>query len=131
MLVNPGNIFKKLLLMSKMGEKFTGSGLRKLSDSDTSKISSKGLKTYLTFTPAGTSLQSIDHIKQLYLHGEFKKYDYGTDENLKNYGQKEPPLYDLNKITNFPILLICGKTDLISCPIDYKRLRNELAYSKN
>jgi hypothetical protein len=35
----------------------------------------------------------------LSIHGEFKKYDYESEEqNMKVYGQAQPPRFELEKI---------------------------------
>jgi len=43
--------------------------------------------------------------------------------NAKEYPEHmnvyEPPEFDLKAIANFPILLLCGKEDLLSSPKDY------------
>jgi hypothetical protein len=58
---------------------------------------------------------------------EFIKYDYGTDAaNFKKYGQVDPPIYDLKKVTGFNILFIGGKTDKLSVPADYIRAKEIL-----
>jgi hypothetical protein len=59
--------------------------------------------------------------------GEFKKLDLGSDLlNFRKYGTSTVPHYDLKKINNFKISLICGKTDLLSSPGDYNWLNEEL-----
>ena len=58
---------------------------------------------------------------------EFKKYDYGTDaKNFKMYGQIEPPMYDIEKIKDFDIIMVCGKTDKLSVSKDYLRAKTIL-----
>ena len=46
---------------------------------------------------------------------QFKMYDYDfeakTFNNENIYGSKAPPLYPMSEIRDFPILLVCGKTD--------------------
>ena len=50
-------------------------------------ISRKAMyEVYGRFYPAGTSYKQLDHIRQMVLTGEFKKYDYGAIENFKKYG---------------------------------------------
>jgi len=45
----------------------------------------------------------------------FQYYDYGRSENLQRYGQEEPWLYDLSRVTA-PVYLYYGNNDLISTP---------------
>ncbi|KAF6201548.1 hypothetical protein GE061_003939, partial [Apolygus lucorum] len=49
----------------------------------------------------GASLKSVQQVFQQYRRGEFAKYYYGREENLKRYGQESPPLFDMSKITSF------------------------------
>jgi hypothetical protein len=66
------------------------------------------------------------------LSGEFKKRDMGSvDENMKKYGSMTPPAYDLSKIKDFNISMICGRTDLLSSPLDYHQLKNKLSENGN
>mmetsp|Transcript_39567 Transcript_39567/g.35355 ORF Transcript_39567/g.35355 Transcript_39567/m.35355 type:complete len:97 (+) Transcript_39567:837-1127(+) len=55
-------------------------------------------------------------------------YDYGTEGNLKKYGQKTPPIYDLGKIT-VPVYLYAGYYDELADPTDVERLKSELTGS--
>jgi hypothetical protein len=43
---------------------------------------------------------------------KFQKYDYGKEENLKKYGQEEPPLYNLTNII-VPLVMYYGKHDIL------------------
>ena len=49
-------------------------------------VSLKALEVWLNFYPAGASFKLIDHIRQIVVTGETKKYDYGIDENIERYG---------------------------------------------
>ena len=42
--------------------------------------------------------RTLDHYAQIIAKKEFVRYDYGTEENLKKYGSKYPPPYDLSKV---------------------------------
>jgi len=35
--------------------------------------------------------------------GEFKKYDFGKEKNLKVYGTEKPPLYNVENLKNFTV----------------------------
>ncbi|XP_008192577.2 lipase 3 [Tribolium castaneum] len=61
-------------------------------------------------TPAGVSPKQMMHIVQLMESGNFHQYDLGVTENLKKYGRKEPPHYDLSKTTN-PVALYYSSND--------------------
>jgi hypothetical protein len=63
-------------------------------------------------------------MKQMIYSDEFKKYDYGSDAaNFKKYGMIEPPHYDLDKVSDFNIVLVCGKSDKLSVQKDYVRAK--------
>ena len=42
-------------------------------------------------------------------------YNYGAKENLRRYGQREPWIYDLKRVTA-PVYIYYGDNDLISTP---------------
>lgn len=47
--------------------------------------------------------------------GIFRRFDYGKQGNLRQYGSEEPPEYDLNKITA-PVAYFWGINDCWSRP---------------
>ena len=98
------------------------------SDSNPEMCSSITLANYGGQFPAGTSFKSFDHFLQIHLSKEFKMYDYGSPElNGKHYGgQAVPPSYPTEKLQDFPIALITGKTDMLSAPGDYNNLKEML-----
>jgi hypothetical protein len=53
---------------------------------------------------------------------KFQKYDFGPERNQKEYGQDDPPSFDLSEIKDFPLALFCGKEDLLASPGDYSEL---------
>lgn len=57
------------------------------------------------------SLLFYIEICSIFLGARFAKYDYGIDENMKLYGTKKPPLYDLSKVTA-PVAIFYGKNDM-------------------
>ena len=98
-----------------------------VSDEDPSTIDPQARFDHHKFYPAGGSFQSVNHFKQLLVTGEFKKYDYGSEDlNQKHHGQPTPPAYDIENIENNRIMLVCGKQDLLASPVDYKWLAWEL-----
>ena len=103
-----------------------------MADSKPELMSKKGYANYGKLFPAGTSVQCLEHFQQLIISGEFKKFDYGNKEkNLEKHGQEKPPLYEISNIKDFPIMLVCGKTDLLASPLDYERLNDELTSNGN
>ena len=57
--------------------------------------------TFMGFHPHGHSLHSLSHFIQIYSGPGvkyFKKYDYGREENLRRYGNIDPPSYNFGLI---------------------------------
>jgi pimeloyl-ACP methyl ester carboxylesterase len=42
----------------------------------------------------------------------FQRFDFGSAENQKRYGQPTPPAYDLSKVT-CPVYLVWGQNDKV------------------
>ncbi|EAS07417.1 ab-hydrolase associated lipase region protein (macronuclear) [Tetrahymena thermophila SB210] len=76
--------------------------------------------------PSGTSLKNMMHFHQLISTYEFKRFDYGPEKNMKYYGQKTAPFYDLSKI-NIPVALFLGTEDRLAVKEDVLRLKRELS----
>ncbi|CAK72880.1 unnamed protein product (macronuclear) [Paramecium tetraurelia] len=81
-------------------------------------------------SPAGTSVKNLKHWQQFTRTGEFKRYDYGDKENLKKYGSKKAPLYDLSNI-DVKIFYIAGYDDLLAAPKDVNHLFSALVNAPN
>jgi len=79
---------------------------------DTSGNSTMNLDFKLTYSRAGVSLNSIDHLLQMIKTNKFQHYDLGHRKNLKKYGQTKPPEYDLRKVTS-PVVLYYSKNDRV------------------
>ena len=59
---------------------------------------------------SSASTRQICHFSQLIASGNFAKFDYGAQENIKRYGQKEPEKFNLSNIPHdIPIALLVGK----------------------
>lgn len=71
--------------------------------------------------PSGSSVKNMDHFSQFVAKEKFCKYDYGEKGNIKAYGQKEPPVYDLGQIT-FPLNLFIGTYDRLGDIEDNKKV---------
>ncbi|TKR65354.1 hypothetical protein L596_025768 [Steinernema carpocapsae] len=57
------------------------------------------MPVYVSHVPAGTSAKNIRHWIQMINSKKMQKFEYSTDEeNLKHYGQREAPVYDISKI---------------------------------
>lgn len=76
---------------------------------------------------------SSDSVKNLIMYTQManyeapkvSQYDYGTVLNLKHYGTKTPPVYDLSKV-NAKLALFGGKYDRLADQDDVAWLRQQL-----
>jgi hypothetical protein len=90
------------------------------------------IKVYLSHYPAGTSLRSMLHFKQIAEAKAFQTYNYGdVEENLKRYGEKSPKQYDLSKIEGMNIIICAGKMDKLIHIEDIRWLRDQLKGKNN
>jgi len=78
-------------------------------------------EVYMSLVPSGTSVKNIAHFAQLVRSTSFRQYDYGKDENMKQYGQPTPPDFDLS-VLKVPVALFTGGQDDLSDPKDVERL---------
>lgn len=60
--------------------------IKKIADSDPSVDSDEALLIYLGHYPAGSSVQTFTHFRQIMKTNEFKKFDYGEEGNIAAYG---------------------------------------------
>lgn len=51
----------------------------------------------------------------MFIDPQFNKYDYGLIGNLKRYGKRKPPAYDLSKVT-VPVYIFHGANDYLATP---------------
>lgn len=79
--------------------------------------------------PSGTSVQNMVHWEQQVFSDVFQKYDYGTEGNMKAYGQATPPAYNLGNITH-NVYLFAGEEDKLADPTDVLRLKDEMVNAK-
>ncbi|NXU95336.1 LIPM Lipase, partial [Xiphorhynchus elegans] len=97
----------------------------------TNNLNMSRVDVYLSRYPDSTSLQNLFHWRQVYLTGEFKYYDYGSD-NMLHYNQTTPPFYKLENM-KAPLAAWYGGKDWISAPEDVNvtllRVTN-VAYTK-
>ncbi|XP_018352189.1 PREDICTED: lipase 1-like [Trachymyrmex septentrionalis] len=81
--------------------------------SDPAQLNTTILPIVLSYYPAGSSVQLIDHYFQNMITKKFQAYDYGYFGNYKQYGQITPIIYDLNKVT-VPLAIYYSTNDLIA-----------------
>ncbi|XP_039409835.1 lysosomal acid lipase/cholesteryl ester hydrolase-like [Corvus cornix cornix] len=87
-----------------------------LSGGFTNSLNVSRMDVYLARYPDSTSLKNMLHWRQLYQTGEFKCYDYGSD-NVLHYNQSTPPFYELENMKT-PLAAWYGGKDWISAPED-------------
>ena len=83
------------------------------------------MQVYLYRYPAGTSLKSCMHFKQMFKAKRFQYYDY-EEKNKEVYGSDEIPIYDVSKIEGVPIIICAGLKDRLVNFNDTRWLRDEL-----
>ncbi|CDW79126.1 ab-hydrolase associated lipase region family protein [Stylonychia lemnae] len=113
-------------LFHKLLPEISNFGIKLLSDDDPRQVNQSCLEGYLSHYPSGTSLKTLLHFKQLMNKKQFEHYDYGAEENLKRYGQEEPPLIPLQNIQGFPIALLAGSDDHLANINDVRWLKEQL-----
>jgi hypothetical protein len=57
---------------------------------------------------------------------KFQKYDFGAEENSLRYGTAEAPEYDLSRVQDVNLAMLCGTKDKLVSPGDYLWLRDQL-----
>lgn len=76
--------------------------------------------------PGGSSLNNMAHWLQNMKTGKFEMMDYGEEENIRVYGQVEPPLYNTTRmeenLKDLDIYLIRGASDGLVSEEDFGHL---------
>lgn len=75
-------------------------------------------------SPAGSGWRNLVHYAQVIKAKQFQRYDYGTEQNKKLYGQELPPKYALDAIKT-PMVLYHGDIDELANPTDVAWLLDE------
>lgn len=86
------------------------------------------LPVLLGHTPAGAATNQLVHYGQGIRSGHFRLYDLGFASNLIRYGSRNPPNYDLSKISA-PVALHYSLNDWLAEPIDVYELNAGLGNS--
>ena len=82
--------------------------------------------TYLSHTPAGSSLKQFTHFAQQFRNGgRFARFDYGHVQNLMTYGSLDPPEYRVENIWA-PTAMFVGDADGFADPLDANLLAGKL-----
>ncbi|XP_053614874.1 lipase 3-like [Plodia interpunctella] len=72
--------------------------------------------------PEGGSTKQLIHFGQLIVSGTFRKFDYGTLENLAKYGSATPPDYPLEKVTSKVAIFYADNDNYFSAAEDRAKL---------
>ncbi|CAL8136498.1 unnamed protein product [Orchesella dallaii] len=75
--------------------------------------------------PAVYLVKSFLHLVQNARSCSFRYYDRGAKENLRRYGSREPPSYNLNRVW-VPVYIFYAEQDGNVTPSDVQRLREAL-----
>ncbi|XP_041977429.1 lipase 3-like [Aricia agestis] len=92
---------------------------------DLPQLNASNIPVFFGHTPSGASTKQLVHYSQEITSGEFEKFDYGYHGNEQIYGTKEPPKYDLSRVT-VPVALFYSDADWLASPRDVERLSREL-----
>ncbi len=84
------------------------------------------LPVYLSHSPAGSSSWNILHYAQMYESKKFRKFDFGSDENMIRYNQSTPPHYNITAINSTKIAIFYSLNDWLSDIKDVTAMRQQL-----
>ncbi|XP_050514665.1 uncharacterized protein LOC114329267 isoform X1 [Diabrotica virgifera virgifera] len=88
---------------------------------DSHELDTNVVPLYMYTSGAGMSYNMIKHYGQEIKSGHFRRYDYGSSKNLKLYGSKVPPDFNISLITA-PVDLYYGENDFLA-DLKYQFLR--------
>lgn len=73
------------------------------------------LRLLMAHYPAGSSVRQVMHYGQsLMKNGDFRKYDFGVEKNLRLYGTEYAPKYNLSAVTMDTYLYYGGTDNLVN-----------------
>jgi len=83
------------------------------------------IPVYVGQHPAGTSVRNIIHFAQTINDQNFGMFDFGPEENMKNYNSTTPPEYDVTRVT-VPVAMYSGSNDWLVGPTDISKLSSKI-----
>jgi len=86
------------------------------------------IENLVAFIPAGVPSKDICHFEQLIDANFFRKYDYGTAGNMREYGTPTPPNYTLSNY-QVPTAFFVGSNDVLADPTDVATLQKAIPAS--
>ncbi|KAL5581776.1 hypothetical protein UlMin_014218 [Ulmus minor] len=91
-------------------------------------VNASRINIFLDHEPQPTATKNLVHIAQMIRGGAIAMYDYGNEaDNMKQYGQSTPPIYNMSNIPNeLPLFLAYGGQDTLSDPNDVHTLLGSL-----
>ncbi|CAH2089903.1 unnamed protein product [Euphydryas editha] len=92
---------------------------------DLGQLNVTNLPVMFGHSPSGASVKQIAHYGQSVISNDFKKFDYGSLENIRLYGKSEPPSYKLDRISA-PVSLFYSEADWLAHPDDVSKLYDKL-----
>ncbi|XP_030765485.1 lipase 3-like [Sitophilus oryzae] len=84
----------------------------------TDEQSTEDIGLIISLAPPRVAVNQAMHYMDNFNSGRFQKFDFGPKENMKLYGQKIPPLYNLSAVTA-PIAFFYGQQDSFFVDGDY------------
>lgn len=70
------------------------------------------LPVLMSYFPSSISIKTLEHFVQVIRSGDFRQFDYGT-ENIVKYNSSLPPEYEIWKIS-LPVYMFIGNQDFIA-----------------
>lgn len=97
-----------------------------ISDADPDLDNFNRWDVFIGHFPGGTSVMNMLHFQQMVLQEDYRlqKFDYGTELNMKMYGQPTAPDYNLGNI-QFKVNLFAGTSDKLADPTDVAQLAKD------
>ncbi|XP_063921265.1 lipase member K-like [Zophobas morio] len=89
----------------------------------------ENLPLFFSYWPDGLSIFELKHYLQLGISNKLQKFDHGGHTNLKKYGTRDPPLYNLSAIS-VPVCIFYGESDQLYDKEDLERTYNEIGSSQ-
>ncbi|KAJ3642363.1 hypothetical protein Zmor_025158 [Zophobas morio] len=83
------------------------------------------LPLFFSYWPDGMSILEFKHYLQLGLSNKLQKFDHGRRTNLKKYGARDPPLYNLSAVS-VPVCIFYGESDVYYDKEDLERTYDEI-----
>jgi hypothetical protein len=77
----------------------------------TNRCDFKKIDDLYHYEPGGTSTKNIVHWVQVYDSKNVAEFDYGEKENLKGYGTKTPPVFELAKFNGYKVKSLITRSD--------------------